>query len=277
MLDGTIRMMPQIVNTLRPASLVGGRDHWHPGEGPIPDDVIAAMGRELGVGRWMMRCALFDDEAVIDHRFAKIRAAFERAIPGCEIWGTKHSPDEIAGLENPSEVVGGGAPSLAFNAQTAWYGGDDGGHVGFSPIGPLTGEDAIAIRDLMRSAVEDAGLDYMGAFLPVTARAFVHVDADPLRHEERGAGPDRLRRRRATGAGSGTARLRRVPGAPGLHGRRRGGVLVQRPRVPAVQRDDQGRARPQRHPLPGQAGDLAPAVPRPTARGRERPPVGRTR
>jgi 4-cresol dehydrogenase (hydroxylating) flavoprotein subunit len=91
------------------------------------------------------------------------------------VWGTKHAPDEIAGLEHPSEVVGGGAPSLAFNAQTAWYGGDDGGHVGFSPIGPLTGEDAIAIRDLMRGAVEEAGLDYMGAFLPVTARAFIHV------------------------------------------------------------------------------------------------------
>ena len=175
MLDGTIRMMPQVVNTLRVASLVAGREHWHPGDGSIPDEVIARMARELDAGRWMMRFALFDDEAVVDHRFAKIRTAFEKAIPGCEVWGTKHSPGEIAALENPSEVVGGGVPNLAFNAQTAWYGGEDGGHVGFSPIGPLTGEDAIAIRDLMRSAVEEAGLDYMGAFLPLTARAFVHV------------------------------------------------------------------------------------------------------
>ena len=36
----------------------------------------------------------------------------------------------------------------------------------------------------MRSAVEDAGLDYMGAFLPVTARRVRPRDADPLRHEE---------------------------------------------------------------------------------------------
>jgi 4-cresol dehydrogenase (hydroxylating) len=47
--------------------------------------------------------------------------------------------------------------------------------VGFSPVGPLTGPDAVVIRDLMRSVVEDAGLDYMGAFLPLTARAFTHV------------------------------------------------------------------------------------------------------
>jgi 4-cresol dehydrogenase (hydroxylating) len=175
MLDGTIRVMPLIQNTIRLASLVARREQWYDGDGPVPSEVIDRMAHELEAGRWMMRFALFDDEAVVDHRFARIKTAFQKAIPGCDVWGTKHTPAEIAGLEDPNEVVGGGVPSLALNAQTAWYGGEAGGHVGFSPVGPLTGEDAIVIRDLMRSMVEDAGLDYMGAFLPLTARAFIHV------------------------------------------------------------------------------------------------------
>jgi 4-cresol dehydrogenase (hydroxylating) len=175
MLDGTIRVMPLIQNTMRMAALVARRDQWHDGDGAVPGEIIERMARELDTGRWMMRFALFDDDVVVEHRFARIKRAFETVIPGCDVWGTKHSPDEIAGLDDPNEVVGGGVPSLALNTQTAWYGGKDGGHVGFSPVGPLTGLDAVVIRDLMRSVVEDAGLDYMGAFLPLTARAFIHV------------------------------------------------------------------------------------------------------
>ena len=44
------------------------------------------MGRELEIGRWLMRFALYGDEAVVDHRFAKVKEAFER-IPGAEVWG----------------------------------------------------------------------------------------------------------------------------------------------------------------------------------------------
>ena len=49
---------------------------------------------------------------------------------------------------------------------TAWYGGEEGGHIGFSPIAPLTGRDAMALRDLLRGMIEEAGLDYIAAMLP---------------------------------------------------------------------------------------------------------------
>ena len=57
----------------------------------------------------MMRFALYGDEAVVDHRFAKIKAAFER-IPGAEVWGTKYAPEDIPSLEHPAERVQGGVP-----------------------------------------------------------------------------------------------------------------------------------------------------------------------
>jgi 4-cresol dehydrogenase (hydroxylating) len=174
MLDGTIHMVPQIMNTILYASLTVNRPDWWDGEGPIPDQRIDEMSRELEIGRWLMRFALYGDEAVVDHRFAKIKAAFGR-IPGADVWGTMHAPSEIAGLENPVERVQGGVPNLDIYAMTAWYGGEQGGHIGFSPVAPLTGHDARAVCDLLRGMVEQAGLDYIAALIPINARSFIHV------------------------------------------------------------------------------------------------------
>ena len=128
------------------------------GEEPVPDEIIDKMARELEVGRWMMRFALYGDESVVDHRFAKIKEAFGR-IEGAEVWGEKCSPDAIPQLENPHERVQGGVPNLDINQMTGWYGGEEGGHIGFSPVARLTGPDAVALRDLILVQV------FLGSFI----------------------------------------------------------------------------------------------------------------
>jgi 4-cresol dehydrogenase (hydroxylating) len=175
-LDGTIRMVPQVANTLIFASFMTKRTRWWDGPEPIPEHVIEQVARELEVGRWMMRAALYGDDAVVEHRFAKVKAAFEQ-IPGVEVWGTKTTPAEAANLPHPAERVQGGVPDLEMNLMTGWYGGEaSGGHVGFSPVAPLTGRDGIAMRNLMRELiVGNANLDYLGALLPINARSFIHI------------------------------------------------------------------------------------------------------
>ena len=173
MLDDTIRMVPQVLNTVAYGSVFTTRAEWWTGSGPIPDDVLDKLARGLDVGRWLMRAALYGDEAVVDYKFAKVQEAFGRI--GADVWGTKVAPEDIPSLENPAERVQGGVPSLDINAMTAWYGGEEGGHIGFSPIAPLTGRDAMALRDLLRGMIEEAGLDYIGAMLPINARSFAHI------------------------------------------------------------------------------------------------------
>jgi 4-cresol dehydrogenase (hydroxylating) len=176
MLDDTLRMNPQIMSgTLLAAVMSDRKSHWDDPSTPIPDDVLDAMARELGTGRWIMRFALYGDQAVVDHRFAKVKEAFESAIRGAEVWGAQYSADQIADIPDPSERVQGGVPSLDLNAMTGWYGGEQGGHIGFSPVLPMTGEDAIAVRDLMRREMEASGLDYMAALIPINARSMIHV------------------------------------------------------------------------------------------------------
>ena len=133
------------------------------------------MARELEIGRWMMRFALYGDESVVDLRFKKVKEAFEQ-IPGAEVWGTKYEPEQFPHIENAIERVQAGVPSLDLNQMTGWYGGEQGGHIGFSPVAPLTGRDALALRDLLRGMIEQqAGLDYMAALIPTNGRSFVHV------------------------------------------------------------------------------------------------------
>ena len=175
MMDDTIRMVPQIMSTILVGSVFTRRADWYTGEGAMPDEIIEEMGKGMECGRWLMRFALFGDEAVVDHRFAKVKGAFESRIPGAQVWGTKVAPGEIGNLQHPSETVGGGVPTLELNAQTAWYGGEKGGHVGFSPVAPMTGQDGLKVRDLLRGMVEEAGLDYIAAWIPLSARSIVHV------------------------------------------------------------------------------------------------------
>jgi 4-cresol dehydrogenase (hydroxylating) flavoprotein subunit len=175
MLDRTIENVPQIWNTISFASVMSSRSLWYEGEEPVPDEIIDKMARELEVGRWMMRFALYGDESVVDHRFAKIKEAFGR-IEGAEVWGEKCSPEAIPELENPHERVQGGVPNLDINQMTGWYGGEEGGHIGFSPVARLTGPDAVALRDLIRGLVEkEARLDYAAVLIPTNARSFVHI------------------------------------------------------------------------------------------------------
>jgi 4-cresol dehydrogenase (hydroxylating) len=175
MLDRTIDGVPQIINTLDMAAMISSRADWYDGDGPIPDELIDRIARELELGRWIMRLALYGDEPVVDHRYAKLKQAFER-IAGVEVSGTKHDPETVASLEQPAELVQAGVPNLEINRMTAWYGGEEGGHIGFSPVAPLTGTHALALRDLLRGLVEDrARLDYQAAILLINPRALIHI------------------------------------------------------------------------------------------------------
>ena len=175
MLDETIRMVPQILNTLLLASVFSSRSQWFDGEEPIPDEVIDRVAKELDIGRWIVRFSLLGDEAVVDHKFKKVKAAFER-IPGAEVTGKKFGADEHDKIEHPAERVQAGIPNLDMNAQTAWYGGEGGGHVGFSPVAPLTGSSAVELCGLLRSGIEKkASLDYMAALIAINPRSFVHI------------------------------------------------------------------------------------------------------
>jgi 4-cresol dehydrogenase (hydroxylating) len=174
MLDGSITGYPMILSPVAAASVFTDRAHWYEGEGVIPEEVIDRICTEMGFGRWTMRFAIHGDDAIVDHKFAKVKEAFER-IPGATVVGTKYSGNAVHTIENPAERVQAGVPNLEIVQMAKWYGGEAGGHIGFSPAAPLTSEDAIKLRDLLRGTLTEYGLDYSAALIPVAARSFINV------------------------------------------------------------------------------------------------------
>lgn len=173
---GVLQGVPTIGQGVGIASQIGPRSQWYDGTDPLPDEVHERIGRELGLGRWCTRMGLYGDEDNVEWRLGKLRAAFE-AIPGAEVLATLYSKEDIAsGDIDIHHQVGAGIPNLQVNTMTGWYGGDEGGHLGFSPIVPLTGRDFVEATELMRHYVEDeAGLDFMAGSLVLNERCCVMV------------------------------------------------------------------------------------------------------
>jgi 4-cresol dehydrogenase (hydroxylating) len=185
MLDGTINMRPQITNTLCMASMLTARAEWYDGPGAMPDSIIDKIAKDLGLGRWLMRFALYGDESVIDYNFAKIKERFE-AINTATVVGQKHGPEAWETLPNPSERVQIGVPSMDLYKMAGWSGGDQGGHVDFSPVVPMTSKHIQAAQDLFAKLCNDAGFDYLMGILPINARSAAMVNIIPFdtRNEE---------------------------------------------------------------------------------------------
>jgi 4-cresol dehydrogenase (hydroxylating) len=174
MLAGSITGYPMILSPVAVASIFTDRSHWYQGEGVVPEDVIERICAEMKVGRWTMRFAIHGDEAIVDHKFAKVKEAFER-IEGASVVGTKYPGDAVHEIENPAERVQAGVPNLEIVQMAKWYGGESGGHIGFSPAAPLVGEDAVRLRDLLRGTLAEHGLDYSAALIPVSQRSYINV------------------------------------------------------------------------------------------------------
>ena len=174
MLGGSITGYPMILSPVAAASVFTDRAHWHQGEGVLPEEAIERICSELGFGRWTMRFAIHGDEAIVDHRFARVQEAFGR-IEGATVIGTKVAGSQVHTIENPAERVQAGVPNLELVQMGKWYGGEAGGHIGFSPAAPLTADDATRLRDLMRGALAEHGLDYSAALIPTGPRSFINV------------------------------------------------------------------------------------------------------
>jgi len=173
MLNGTIQSQPMIINAVCGISAFTGREQWYEGDGPIPDDIIETIAQQPGMGRWVMRFALYGDEAIVERRQQIVQQAFGR-IPGAEVTFSKYDGRAMPELDNPHERVQAGIPSMDLDRMTRWYGGEQGGHIGFSCVAPISGRDGAALRNLVRDRLTQAGLDYSGVIV-VSPRHMIHI------------------------------------------------------------------------------------------------------
>src|SRR5271155_2186972 len=147
LLRHTIQNHPVIGNVVRYISMLGPRSKFYDSEGAIPDDEIQRIRKELGIGFWHARFALYGEEE-LDLNYRKIQKAFAN-LPGAKVVGKKFLPKSgemyVANEEIPLSEGGGGqvgVPSLV-PLLSLTFRGDDCGHIGFSPVLPPRGKEAL--------------------------------------------------------------------------------------------------------------------------------------
>ncbi|MGA9882435.1 MAG: FAD-binding oxidoreductase [Candidatus Acidiferrales bacterium] len=153
-------------NAVRLISRLGAREKWFKGDGAAPDDVVQKTVREMGLGAWNLRFAMYGPEALAEGRLKIAKEAFA-AIQGARFdskkWDVRaHGAEEFTAAIG-SESVQAGIPSL-MALGVLKYRGEDGGHIGFSPILAPSGKEAAKLANLVGGMCHEHGFDYYGGF-----------------------------------------------------------------------------------------------------------------
>lgn len=171
-INNVIQNAATIRSLVLDAAITVTKSQYYSGDGPIPDSVAKKIMRDLDIGMWNFCGALYGPPAVTDALWTVIRDAFA-GIPGVKFYFPE---DRNAALEpdillHRAQTMAGVPKLTEFNFLN-WNGG--GGHIGFSPVSPTTGKDAIKQYRMVSARVREYGFDYMG-LLAIGWRELHHV------------------------------------------------------------------------------------------------------
>jgi 4-cresol dehydrogenase (hydroxylating) flavoprotein subunit len=183
-LNGVIQNAATIRSLVLDAALFSTKSQYYSGSGPIPDSVARRIMADQEIGMWNFCGALYGPPPVMDALWTAIRDSFA-SIPGVKFYtpeDRRRRPDILIHRADTMR----GIPKLTEFGFLNWNGG--GGHIGFSPVSPTTGEDAIKQYRMVSGRVREHGFDYMG-LMAIGFRELHHVTVvvyDQGSAEERG-------------------------------------------------------------------------------------------
>jgi 4-cresol dehydrogenase (hydroxylating) len=155
--DGLVQQSPSIGSWLRGAAVLTTRKEWYDRPGTLPDDVIAAIRKRFNIGWWSIDLRLYGYEDINEATVRVIEKQFSKhTTQPFKITRTRTG-------ETPDSTPFSGVPSTFPLQNAAWHGGR-GGHVGYSPVLPATGDKALAQFKRTYDRYREFGMDYHGSF-----------------------------------------------------------------------------------------------------------------
>jgi len=150
--------------TLRSLLLVAGinatKSQYFKGPGPIPDSAAKQIMADQDIGMWNFYGALYGPPPVMDTLWSVIRDAFAR-VPGAKFYFPEDRKQDNDVLKHRAQTMRG-VPRLTEYGFVNWVGG--GGHIGFSPVSPIKGSEAMKQYTMVRDRMHEHGFDYMSVF-----------------------------------------------------------------------------------------------------------------
>ncbi len=146
-LNQIIQNAPTLRNVLLDAAGNIKRKDYYSGEGAIPDSILKKIMKDQQLGYWNFYGALYGPEILMDANWTIIRDAFSQ-IPGAKFYRPEDRPGRLGHVINGRAKIMKGVPNMDELEIMNFI--DNGAHAGFSPVSPVTGEDALRQYEMVR-------------------------------------------------------------------------------------------------------------------------------
>jgi len=143
------------------ASINTTRSQYHSGPGPLPDSAAKKIMADQDIGMWNFYGALYGPPPVMDTLEGIIRDSFAK-VPGSRYFRVEDRKHDNDVLKHRALTMSG-IPRLTEYNLVNWVGGG-GGHLGFSPVSPIRGSEALKQYHMVRDRLHQYGFDYMSVF-----------------------------------------------------------------------------------------------------------------
>ena len=141
---------------VRAATVLSQRADWYEGKGAIPDAVCEEIMAKFNLGWWTGKINVQGHAEIVEASMKIIRAAIEPRLG-------KEVDFEVWRKGDPISKSARGVPTTIGLQAVNWYGGR-GGHIGFAPVMPSKGAEALAFARKMKAIYDEVGQDYYTTF-----------------------------------------------------------------------------------------------------------------
>ncbi|GAB3618387.1 FAD-binding oxidoreductase [Okibacterium endophyticum] len=181
-LAGHLEGVPTLYPTLRAAVMLTD-DPVVPARRQLTPEDYREIGERTGVGAWALRAAVWGDRDMVEMKIRKIRTAWEK-IPSARFTPNRiYAPEEYGEITLAHEKIQAGIPTLKAVELTP----DHVGHVGFSPVVPMDGEQVRFVVDELRTRILARGLNFSGGIMVTGERSAVIVCGMQFDHTDPGS------------------------------------------------------------------------------------------
>lgn len=155
--SGLLQQSPSIGNWLRAAAVLTNRTDWYDKPDSLPESVISDIRARFGLGWWSVNLKFYGPQEVTEANAKVVKDIFTKRTD----YPMKQS---IWKQGEPRDMSPAFGIPITFPLQNvSWHPGR-GGHVGFSPALPQSGDAALAQFQRTRARYEEFGMDYHGSF-----------------------------------------------------------------------------------------------------------------
>lgn len=166
--EGLIQQSPSMGNWLRSAAVMTTRQQWTDKPGPLDETVISAIRNQFNIGWWSVQVRFYGREEVVRASMNVFEKAFDKKpiLSKTPSWWQQGDAPEGSPFS--------GVPVSFPLANANWHGGL-GGHVGFSPVLPPSGDLAMTQFKRTYELYQKYGMDYHASFA-MSERSLVNVN-----------------------------------------------------------------------------------------------------